>query len=200
VPFTALADDALARAEPVVSRVTDGTVTVADGGNTPLADVKAFVVAYPNGQVIDCELAGLPGLVGMTGLTPGRKWHDDVLRSADLEEGRTYVAVKYGPNKLRPKERGYYSTTLTNISGQRLRVLRFAGYARTPRGWELNTVTGTYYSAGEFREWYGLGQKEWLDPGESACDPNNYGGPPTLWAYYCQTEDGKEFVAGGVLE
>jgi hypothetical protein len=64
----------------------------------------------------------------------------------------------------------------------------------------LSAVTGTFYSGCEFCEWYGLGDREWLGPGESACDPNNYGGPPMLWACYCQAEDGKEFVAGGVLE
>ena len=92
------------------------------------------------------------------------------------------------------------STTLTNVSGQRLRVLRFAGYVRTPLGWILHTVTGGFFSADEFREWYGLGEGEWIEADGSARDPNNYGGPPVLWAYYCLAEDGTEFVAGGVLE
>lgn len=184
----------------VVSRVTDDTATVEGHGKILLGQVKAFVVAYPNGQMIDCELAGLLPPAGMTGLARGRRQHHDVLHPADLEAGGKYVEVKYGRSDSKPNERGHYSTTLTNISGQRVRVLRFAGYARTPDGWTLNTVTGTFYSAREFCQWYGLGEKEWLGPGKSACDPNNYGGPPMLWAYYCQAEEGEEFVAGGVLE
>lgn len=74
------------------------------------------------------------------------------------------------------------------------------GYARTQDGWTLSTVTSTFYSAREFCEWYGLGEKEWLGAGESACDPNNYGGLPMLWAYHCEAEDGEEFIAGNVLE
>jgi hypothetical protein len=184
----------------VVSRVTDDTATVEGHGDIPLGQVKAFVVAYPNGQMLDCELAGLPPPAGMTGLARGRTQHLDVLRPADLEAGRKYIEVKYGRSASKPNEPGHYSTTLTNVSGRRVRVLRFAGYARTPEGWTLNTVTGSFYSAREFREWYGLGENEWLGSGESACDPNNYGGPPVLWAYFCQSEDGEEFVAGGVVE
>jgi hypothetical protein len=184
----------------VASRVAAGTVTMEGRGVVPLAAVTAFVVAYPNGQVVDCELAGLRGPAGMTGLSPGRNRDNDLLLPADLDEGKEHVAVKHGKSGRRPGTRGHYSTTLTNLSGRRIRVLRFAGYARTAQGWRLHTVTGAMYSAREFREWYGLGQKEWLGPGESATDPNNYGGPPMLWAYYCLAEDGTEFVAGGLLE
>jgi hypothetical protein len=175
-------------------------VTVEGRGDIPLAEVRAFVVAYANGQLVDCELAGLPEPPGLAGFGPERGRDDDVLRPAALEKGRKYVEVKYGPSQLRPKDRRHYSTTLTNISGQRVKVLRFAGYVRRQPGWILHTVTGTFFSAEEFREWYGLGEREWLGPGESACDPNNYGGLPVLWAYYCQAEDGEEFIAGGVLE
>lgn len=184
----------------VVSRVADGILTVEGHGDIPLTKVTAFVVAYPNGQLVDFELAGLPVPAGVTGLSRSRKRHHDLLQLADLEEGRKYIEIRYGPSRLRPNDRDHYSTTLVNVSRQRIRVLRFAGYTRTPEGWRLNTVTGSFYSAKEFREWYGLGLGEWIEPGKSANDPNNYGGPPVLWAYYCQTEDGNEFVAGGVLD
>lgn len=184
----------------VASRVANDAVTVVGYGDIPLSQVTAFIVTYSNGQAVDCELADLPMPVGVTGLSPGRKRHEEVLRSDDLEEGRKYVKVKYGPSQLRPKDRSHYSTTLTNISHQRIRVLRFAGYARSLESWRLNTVTGTFYSAREFLKWYGLGQDEWIQPGSSATDPNNYGSPPVLWAYYCQAEDGKEFIAGEILE
>jgi hypothetical protein len=184
----------------VASRVSGGTVTTEAGGEIPLTEVRAFVVAYPNGQVLDCELARLPRPPGMTGLSAGRERNDDVLRLADLDEGRKLVVVKHAASMLWPKDLSHYATTLTNVSGRRIRVLRFAGYARMSEGWRLSTVTGGFFSAWEFREWYGLGEEEWLGPGESATDPNNYGEPPMLWAYYCQVEDGNEFAAGGVQE
>jgi hypothetical protein len=184
----------------VVSRVTDDSATVEGHGDIPLRQINAFVVSYPSGEIVDRELAGLLPPTGMTGLVRGQRQHDDVLHSADLEVGSKYIKVEYGPSAKNPNKRGHYSTTLTNISGQRIKVLRFAGYSRTPDGWKLGTVTGTFFSADQFREWYGLGEKEWLGPGESACDPNNYGGPPAFWAYYCQAEDGEEFIAGNGLE
>jgi len=180
--------------------VSDEAATVEGHGDIPLGQVIAFIVAYPNGQMIDFELVGLLPPRGMTGLTRGRRQNHHVLQPAELEAGTQFIEVKHGRSASKPKERGHYSTTLTNICGQRVRVLRFAGYTRTPEGWTLNTVTGGFYSAQEFREWYGLGENEWLAPRESACDPNNYGGPPVLWAYFCQTEDGKDFIAGGVLK
>jgi hypothetical protein len=176
-----------------------GDAVAVDGhGEAPLAEVRAFVVAYPGGQLVDCELADLPDPPGVVGGVEGRD--DDILHDARLEEGRRYVAVEYGPSELRPGEPGCYSTTLTNVSGQRIRVLRFAGYKRIPGGWLLHTISGTFFSSDEFREWYGL-EGEWVGPGQSATDHNNYGGDlPVLWAYYCQAEDGTEFVAGGVLD
>lgn len=174
----------------VASRVDDDIVTVEGRGEIPLADVRAFAVMYANGLAVDCELAGLPLPPGMTGRSPR-------LQLDDLEEGRKYVRVTYGSSGF-PEELDHYSTIVTNVSRQRVRVLKFASYARTPDGWRLNTATGTYYTAQDFRQWYGRG--DWLVPEEAADDNNNWGGPPILWAYFCEAEDGKKFVAGGVLE
>jgi hypothetical protein len=124
----------------IASRVTADAVTAEGHGDIPLAGVKAFVVAYPSGPLINCELAGHPRPAEMTGLTPGRKRHHDVLQPADLEEGRRYIEVKFGRSALRPHDRSHYSTTLTNLSGPRVRVLQFAGYARVAEGWKLSTV------------------------------------------------------------
>jgi hypothetical protein len=183
-----------------VSRVTEDSVTVEGHGDVALAEVQAFMVAYPNGQIIDGELLDLPVPAGLDGVAPSQESDADLLHQADLKAGESYLRVRYGPSALRPRDRGHYSTTLTNVSQQRVRVLRFGGYTRSRRGWELNTISGTFFSAEEFREWYGVGRDSWIGPGESVCDPNNYGSPPVLWAYYCQAEDGTRFLSGGVLE
>ncbi len=51
-----------------------------------------------------------------------------------------------------------------------------------------------FYSAGEFREWYSMGDREWIAPGESVTDTNNYGARPVLWAYWLETDNGEEFL------
>lgn len=73
----------------------------------------------------------------------------------------------------------------------------FGGYRKTGRYFQLSTITGHFFSAEDFRDWYGQ-PGEWIEPGRSVADPNNYGSPPCLWAYHCETEDGTKFLAGGI--
>jgi hypothetical protein len=182
-----------------VTRVDD-RVVLAEGTEVPLTEMRAFVVAYPSGAAVDFEDAGLAPPDWLAWPEPPAEKVNDVLRPADLLKGKKYVQVRYGPSALRPGQRSYYSTTLTNISSKRVRILRFAGYTRTSKGFELNTITGNFFSAQDFREWYGMKNSEWIEPGESFTDPNNYGSPPVLWAYYCEAEGGEQFIAGAVLD
>lgn len=183
-----------------VTKIDNDTLSVDGCGSLPLSDVRAFIVAYPNGQLLDCNAGGLALPEGISGLSPSADADRDTLELADLELGKQYVKVKYGSSTSRPRDPNYYSTIVTNISNERIKVYRFAGYTKTSSGWTLFTVTNKFYSAEEFREWYGLRTNEWILPGESVNDPNNYGSRPVLWAYYCESESGKRFIAGSVLQ
>jgi hypothetical protein len=169
-------------------------------GTTQIPDVRAFAVAYANRQLVDCELCGLPLPEGLHGLSPASRADSDVLRLDDLEAGKAFIQVRYAPSASRPQDQTYYATTLQNLSTERIRVLRFGGYRRSGKHWKLATVTRQFYSADEFREWYGLGSAEWIEPGQAVTDPENYGSRPVLWAYYCESASGKPFVVGGTLE
>lgn len=163
-----------------------------------LAQITTFIFAYQSGQIVSCELGNLGFPPGISGLEPTAGPRDsDVLTERDLQQGRLYVQITYGKSA---ESRTHYSTEVLNKSTGRLRVTKFGGYAPVRRGvgYKLSTVTGKYYSSEEFREWYGQ-TADWLEPGQSATDPNNYGSPPMLWAYYCETDDGHQFVAGEVL-
>jgi hypothetical protein len=184
----------------VATRHGEDRLNVQGYGPLSISEVRAFAVAYTNGQVLDCELCGLPLPKGLQGLYPTARADSDVLHLDDLEAGKVFIQVTYGPSPTRPRERGHYSTALKNLSAERIRVRRFAGYTPRGTGWLLSTVTRQFYSADEFREWYGLGSSEWIEPGQTVTDSNNYGSPPVLWAYYCETASGERFVAGGVLE
>jgi hypothetical protein len=60
-----------------------------------------------------------------------------------------------------------------------------------------STVTGEYFTDQQFEEWYGVEADGWIQPGETVTDWDNYGGRGRqgIWAYFCEDEDGKEFIS-----
>lgn len=186
-----------------VMKVTERAVVVEDHGEVPLEEVRYFLVAYPNGQLVEQVFA--PGRYrrslppGVQSLGSSGRPRTDILTAADLTVGKNFIAISHGKCILRPSDPHYYSTQLANVSHQRVRVLRFAAYTNIEGGWKLHTVTRGFYSAEEFQALYGLAG-EWIEPGQSVCDANNYGGFPMLWAYYCESADGTRFIAGEVIE
>lgn len=179
-----------------VSDFTESELTLKNGSVVSYSDVRAFIVAYSNGQLVDSEQCGVPLPASLTGLSPSSAPEHDVIQVADLVQGEQFIQIEHGPSAAHPEDGNHYSTTLTNVTDESVRVDRFAGYAKTRNGWELSTVTNKFYTADEFKVWYGLGVADWIAPGESVADPNNYGGRPMLWAYYCRTKSGQRFIAG----
>lgn len=182
-----------------VAKATDESFIVDGYDPISLSEITAFIVTYPNGQIVDCNLRNLLLPEGITGLSPSAEADHDILALTDLQGAEEYIQVTYGRCPSRPNDPEHYSTTLRNISDEKIRINRFAGYVETSRGWELYTVTNQFYSAEEFQQWYGM-RDEWIVPGQPVTDLNNYGGLPVLWAYYCECESGKQFIAGAVLQ
>ncbi len=183
-----------------VTRINGDSLVVKGHGTVLIPDIKAFIVAYPNGQLVDGNTRGLPLPKGFTGLSPSAIPDRDILQLSDLKIGKQFLKIKYGKSPSHPNDRSHYSTSLVNITNERIKVNRFAAYIKTNRGWRLSTITKKFFSAQEFQEWYGLGSNPWIMPMQAVGDPNNYGAPPILWAYYCETESGKQFIAGAILQ
>jgi hypothetical protein len=191
---------AYVRAEP-----RDGGLAI-DGKAVDLDAVTSWLVVYPNGEPLDSAGPALPRPPGVgQGLAPRAdaaqgSTEGEILDLATLTYGAKWIRVTYGPSKAKPSSRNDYATTLENVSRERVRVARFCGYRRLQGDrWKLDTVTRELYDAAQFRAWYGL-RGEWIEPGGSVTDPDNYGGRPSLWAYFCETEGGERLVAGGVIE
>jgi hypothetical protein len=183
-----------------VVEVEQSTVRCWTAETIPLQEITAFFVTYPRGTLVEyhCPRAiPVPDWVHVEG--PSGPPDQDRLTPHDLEEGRALVRVEFGRSTREPSSRRHYSTTLTNISGERIRVLKFGGYTKHGGEFFLHTITNRFFSAMTFMEWYGQ-KNDWLEPGESVVDSNNYGDPPMLWAYYCETQSGRQFVAGGIIE
>ncbi len=183
-----------------VARIDDSSVSLRDSRVLDLSEVTAYFVAYPSGALADYQSPNelpVPEWVRFPddSAPPDR----DRLAATDLKEGESLVRVAFGKSTSEPSSRDHYSTTLSNLSGKRVRVLKFAGYTKSGNGFSLNTITSRFFTAEDFKEWYGQ-KGEWIEPGQSVTDPNNYGSPPVLWAYYCEAEGGKKFLTGGIIE
>jgi hypothetical protein len=183
-----------------VGRIDDSSVSLRDSQVLGLADVTAYLVAYPSGELIDYRCPNeLPVPEWVTFPVDSGPPERDRLAATDLMEGLSLVRVAFGKSTSQPGSHHHYSTTLTNVSGKRVRVLKFGGYTKVGNGFSLNTITSRFFTSADFKEWYGQ-RGEWIDPEQSVTDPNNYGSPPMLWAYYCEAEGGKKFLTGGVVE
>lgn len=183
-----------------VARIDQSSVTLRDSRVLDLSSVTAYFVAYPSGALVDYRSPNeLPVPEWVRFSDDSGPADRDILTAADLKQGQSLVRVVFGKSTSEPGSPDHYSTTLTNVSGKRVRVLKFAGYTKVGNRYSLNTITSRFFTAEDFVDWYGQ-KGAWIDPGQSVTDPNNYGSPPVLWAYYCVDEEGKNFLTGGVIE
>jgi hypothetical protein len=183
-----------------VSRIDDKSVTLRDSQLLDLSEITTYLVAYPSGKLVEYRCPNslrIPDWI--TFPEDSGSPDNDKLTAADLQDGCSLVRVEFGKSTSEPSSKHHYSTTLTNISGNRIRVIKFAGYSKTGNEYSLNTITSQFFTSDDFKEWYGQ-KSEWIEPGESVTDSNNYGSPPVMWAYYCETNDSRKFVTGGIIE
>jgi hypothetical protein len=113
----------------------------------------------------------------------------------ELKLGNTLLQVQHSAERAH-RHKPYYSTTITNRSTEKIRIDRFGSYTRTGKAIALHSITGGYFSAQQFQEWYEVGGDGWLEPGRSVTDPNNHSQLALYWAYTCTTASGRQFTAG----
>ena len=187
-----------------VERLEADLLVAADGSEFPLGDVRAAIVAYPNGEILECAntFGTLPEGVTFVDDVDDDDGENPVTSELDprsLEAGCARVSVRHSAPRLGPDGEWTYRTTLENVSGEPVRVIKFGGYAKRDGRWMLHTVTGGFFTAEQFAAWYGL-ETALISPGTQVSDPDNYGGPNALWAYFCRTEAGEAFVCGASVD
>ena len=181
-----------------VAAIDESEVTLHGGRRLKLSEITAYFVTYPSKTIFDYRSpTALPVPEWVNGLQTTALTETDTLTLDDLKDGKALVRVAYGKSTSQPSSPDHYSTTLTNLSYKRVRVLKFGGYAPQNRTFLMMNAARRFYTAEEFKEWYGQ-KGEWIGPGQSVKDPNNYGSRPMLWAYYLEVQGGQRCWTGEV--
>jgi hypothetical protein len=159
---------------------------------TQLTDVKSYIVAYPNGEIVDGNNIFEPLPEGINYIKESFTNSQEIL-SLQLDDGKQFVEISHGHSETHSDPR-YYSTTIKNIFNEKIRVIKFGGFNKKGKRYILSNVSGEFYSAEQFINWYNASTDGWILPGESVSDPSNYG--HGYWVFFCETETGKQFIAG----
>jgi hypothetical protein len=91
------------------------------------------------------------------------------------------VSIVHEPGVYR---RGHYCTKLTNTGDVPFKVNRFAAFIK--KGFfgshYLSTISNDWFYHEHFLCWYNAGQ-EWIQPGSTVADQDNYGSGKGYWVY-----------------
>lgn len=173
------------------------TLILQDGQRVTLEQVRAFVVAYPSGEVLATSMPPPKKLpAGTFFARPTSEGAGNKLSDADIEAVSSDVKVEFGEVR-RSKSRGdIYETKVVNKGKVPIRVTHFGAYSRQGHEWILNTIVEGFFTTQRFQEWYGVSGDGWLEPGAFGVDRENYG-PNSLWVYFYETRDGQQGKAIG---
>ncbi|MEM1059860.1 MAG: hypothetical protein AAGK14_11475 [Verrucomicrobiota bacterium] len=163
---------------------------------------KAGLVTYPSGEVL-CQFGDFRKTPEGVHFMTGPSYSDDApgFRRNLVRNGDGGVQVIHGPSRSQAGDARYnYSTKVTNMTQQRVRVTKFAPFSQGLFGIKEEPDIG-YYSPLQFREWFRVENPQgWIDPGASAQDPDNYGSGGGVWAFFFETDQGDTFISTAPLE
>jgi hypothetical protein len=166
-----------------------------------IASALGILLLYPRTKEV-CHITGRSG----GALPPGTAWLEDggdnsfSLKPSEVSVGKPLI-VEFTESPIWPDDSNYYSTTLTNISDEPVRVQQFGGFRRRWFKLRLNNVTGELYTKEQFQDWYNVQDDDgWIEPGQVVADYTNYGGSGGWWMYLGTTASGRDFVVGAKLK
>ena len=183
---------------PIQSADEEGVI-LENGTRVPLEAVESFVVAYPGGRIIDANAPFEPLPPGLHFPEPTPAMEEDILHRGDLAASADWLVVEFGPPEFPDPIPERWRIRLTNSGPEAIRIVSFGIYDCDGDECILATESGVAYSAEEFLEWFHRGEDPWLEPGESAEDPNGFGRSGQVWAFYFETQSGEDRLAGGVI-
>ena len=160
------------------------------------------IVAYPSGEILHTF-----GLVRKrpkeTFFMQGPVYTDSspVFNRKKLISKSKTVRIFHGPSiSQEESSKTHYSTSLENLTSKKIRVTKFAPFLSNFFG-HINDKGLNSYSPLQFKEWFRVSNPDgWIAPGETVCDPDNYGEGRGFWAFFFEDEDGHTFIATAKLE
>jgi len=177
--------------EYAVSKITDELILSAN----------AAIVSYPSGEAMFFygRLKQLPKDItfnqgpSYTDNTPGYS-------KQLVKEGLGKVKIWHGDSISQDGDpRTQYSTSVKNESDRKIRVIKFAPFDKSLFG-KLH-LSGKYYSPTQFMEWFRVDDNEhWIMPGQTVCDPDNFGSGRGAWLYFFEDDLGERFIGEVFLE
>ena len=180
-----------------VLKIKGNLLVLPDGAEVFPEDVKSYIVVYENGEIRDIVNKCAPLPEPFRGLTRQTLRGLKKVPVLVLQKGNKQVKVVHGAAEERNGlGTWYHSTTLTNLLEEKVRVTKFGGGVLRDGG----VYIGSIFTAEQFSAWYGLGTDEWILPGQSVCDPNNWSSDHAFWVYFFQTESGEIFTTGSLFE
>lgn len=166
-----------------------------EGERIPLGKIKALVVSYESGELIDeyGKFNDLPE--GVEELRDSGIKSDKRVGFNRVDLGSSIIEIKNIKNKRHPSKY-HYITEITNRSDSPIQVIKFAGYTLVNNRQTFQTDFNSIYSQSQFNDWFDVNEKGWIEPGETVSDPNNYGSGNAYWLYFCKNREGDDFIIG----
>ena len=165
-------------------------------GPVRVEDVRSYIATYPNGEILNLENIFYPFPDSVHALKSGEKSSAPVILNDDLiQKGKNLVKITYDYSQMDNQGEIYFSTILTNISNQEIRIEQFTTVCENNGHYYRNTAAVIDSSVQPFQNWKSITNLYWINPGQSVTDPHNYGGVQAHWAFFCQTEDADFFIA-----
>ncbi len=171
-------------------------ITLQDESKISVHDIVSYLVIYPNGEIRSYQKLFFPLPDGVRNLETLKTEHIYYrFDPGELNSGTNVCRVTNDGFRLDNNQKSIFRTTLTNLSDQPIRILRFAAFvASGDQQYRLNNVSGDFYSRDQFAAWY-VAADGWIPAGKSVFDDANYGSGNGVWAYFGITKSGDKFVA-----
>jgi len=170
-------------------------VRLEDGKTMALDEVRYHLVQYDNNELMFTNAHKVPPPGNLTWLVQPPRRHLDIFKS-DLEVGQALLNVRHLPSAVAAHSHDHFQTELTNLHFQRVRVTAFGAFTKTGETAKSLHLEGGLFSEDQFRAWYGLGERVWIEPGETVYDPMNWSSPAIHWLYFFEDEQRNRFRAG----